>query len=224
MSKLLYFLIKEFKLAPKKSGLEERDEQNSAYREGAEGWKSDKARTRLKQGITKQTQKKIWAKEETVSKITQSDGEISSFGSSAICSKGWRNKRQPRLLYWAMEFRLAAMLPLRTQRRSWPVLNKAGIVTLTLWAENVDPLEVQTVAVNGKAVIAKNGLVFRTTSVFLAFVPVLWLQGHCPVLDWRKGQQNFGRRSPWPSAVISIFVHGKTSLTDGMAGRELGGS
>ena len=49
---------------------------------------------------------------------------------------------------------------------------KAGIVTLALCTKRVDTLKAETVPVNGKPVIVRNGLVFRAAPVFPAVVPV----------------------------------------------------
>ena len=54
---------------------------------------------------------------------------------------------------------------------------EAGIVALTFRPQGVSPLEIETAAVNGKAVIVWNGLVFRAASVILPVVPVLVVTG-----------------------------------------------
>ena len=50
---------------------------------------------------------------------------------------------------------------------------KAGIISLTLRSQRVDPLEIQAITVDGKAVIVRNGKVLCTTTVFLTIIPVL---------------------------------------------------
>ena len=60
---------------------------------------------------------------------------------------------------------------------------EAGIVTLTLCTQGVCSLETEAATVNGKSVVIGNGFIFRAAPVFLAVVPVLWLQGQTPVLD-----------------------------------------
>lgn len=87
------------------------------------------------------------------------------------------------------------------------------IVTFTLRPQGVSPFKVETAAVNGKPVIIGNGLVFCAAPVFLAVVPVLWLQGQTPVLDWRNGQQYFWRVRPLSVVLPSLCMASPAAQT-----------
>lgn len=61
-----------------------------------------------------------------------------------------------------------------------------------------------------------------TTPVFLAIVPVFVVAGILTNLGLTKGKAKFLAQVAMTIGSFSIFVHGKASLTDGMAGKELG--
>ena len=83
---------------------------------------------------------------------------------------------------------------------------EVGIVALTLRPQGLSPFKIETAAVNGESVIVWNGLVFRAVPVFLPLFQFLWLQGQTPVLDWRKGQQNFWRVRPLSVVLPSLCI------------------
>lgn len=97
---------------------------------------------------------------------------------------------------------------------------KAGVVTLTFGPESVSSLKGKTGAVNGKTVVIGNSDILGAAAVFLAIVPVLVVTGTGRRCGLPERAAEF---LTCPSSVggFSIFVHGKPSGTDGMAGRKL---
>lgn len=76
-----------------------------------------------------------------------------------------------------MEFKLAALLALRTQRRFRPEALEAGIISFAFRSQGIGSLEGEIRLVNGKPVVSGDRLVFGAASVFLSVVPVfqfLW--------------------------------------------------
>lgn len=51
---------------------------------------------------------------------------------------------------------------------------------------------------------------------FLPLFQFLWLQGQQPVWDWRKGQQNFWRKPPWPSEVFPSLCMARPASQTGL--------
>lgn len=95
---------------------------------------------------------------------------------------------------------------------------EARIVTLALCTQGVCSLETEAATVNGKSVVIGNGFIFRAAPVFLAVVPVLWLQGQTLVLDWRNGQQYFWRVRPLSVVLPSLCMANPASQTGLPAG------
>ena len=97
---------------------------------------------------------------------------------------------------------------------------KAGVVTLTFGTKSVSSLEGKAVTVNGKTVIIRNGNILGAAPVFLAVVPVFVIAGAGRgfglterAAEFLAGSAVFGG--------LSILIHSKPSVTDGMAGRKL---
>jgi hypothetical protein len=101
-----------------------------------------------------------------------------------------------------------------------PIGFKTGIITLTFRPQCIEPLEVQTAAVNGKPVIRGNGLVFGTAPVPFAVLPILV-----------AARAFLSFRLPKRAAVFlagtaivrgfTILVHGKSRFADGIAHGEI---
>ena len=98
---------------------------------------------------------------------------------------------------------------------------KAGVITLTLCTQGIDTLKMQAFPVNGKSVVCWNGLIPGTAPVFFPLFQFLWLQGHAPVLDWRKGQQNFCRVRLLSVVLPSLCIASPASQIKLPAGRAL---
>lgn len=83
---------------------------------------------------------------------------------------------------------------------------KAGIVPLTFGTQSVSLLELMAFPFNGKMVVGGNGFVLDAAPFFLSLFQFLWLQGQQPVLDWRKGQQNFWHPRPLSKILLSLCM------------------
>ena len=57
---------------------------------------------------------------------------------------------------------------------------EAGVVAFALCTQSIDPLETQTVAVDGETAVVGNGLVLCAAAVFSAVVPVFVVAGALP--------------------------------------------
>ncbi len=100
---------------------------------------------------------------------------------------------------------------------------ETGVIAFAFGAQGVDAFETQTVSVDGKAVIRRNGFVLDTTLVFSAIIPFWVVTGTGTGLGVTERAAVF-----LPDSVVvkgsSILAHGKTGITNGCAcGKELRG-
>ena len=96
---------------------------------------------------------------------------------------------------------------------------EAGIVTLTLRPQGVNPLKIEAAAVNGKSVIIGNGLVFRAAPVFLSVVPMLVAAGTRARFGLTEGAAVFLAGTPIVGD-FSVLVHSQPGLADRITGRK----
>ena len=109
-------------------------------------------------------------------------------------------------------------MPLWTQRRALLFgIFEAGIVTLTFCAKRVDVLKTETVPVNRKPVIVRNGLVFGATPVFPAVVPIFVDARAFTGFGVSEGAAVFLLQAAFTSR-LSVFKHSETGITDRIAG------
>ena len=96
---------------------------------------------------------------------------------------------------------------------------KAGIVTLALCTKCIDTTKTETVPVNGKPVIVRNGLVFRATPVLFAVVPVFVVARAFTGFGISEGTAVFLSQATFASR-FTVFLHGEAGFTDRIAGSE----
>ena len=96
---------------------------------------------------------------------------------------------------------------------------EARIVTLTLRPQGVSPFKRKAAAVNGKPVVIRNGLVFRTASVFLAIVPVFVVTRANTDFGLTERAAVFLAGTPIVSC-FAVLVHSQPSRADRITGRK----
>lgn len=99
---------------------------------------------------------------------------------------------------------------------------KAGIIAFTFSTQSISPLEAGTIPVNGKAVVRRNGFVFRTALIFLAVVPVFVVTRASPRFRVAEWAAKFLTDTVFiPVKNFPVLSHGKASLTDDTARGQL---
>ena len=98
---------------------------------------------------------------------------------------------------------------------------ETGIVRLTLGTQRIDGFERDRSAVNGKAVVVRNGDVFGAATVFLAVVPAFVITGTDGI--GRMGTLKGTAKLLTGASMFREFtipMHGKTGIADGISNRE----
>ena len=98
---------------------------------------------------------------------------------------------------------------------------ETGVIPFALGSQSVDTLKTQAVAVNGKPIIVGNGLVFGTTPVFLAVVPVFVIAGTLARFGLAEGTAEFLAQAAVTIGCFAILVHGKAGVADQIADGQL---
>lgn len=99
---------------------------------------------------------------------------------------------------------------------------ETGVVPLALGAQRVNAFEAEAFAVDGEAVVVRQGFIFGATAVLLSVIPVL-------VVAWTIAGFGIAERTAelLPQSTLTtrfaVFMHGEASFADGIAGREPGG-
>ena len=98
---------------------------------------------------------------------------------------------------------------------------KAGVVTFTFRAQGISAIEAGGSPVNGKSVSIRNGTVFGASSVFPAVVPVFMVTGTTTGFGLAERAAKFLAQAAMTIGCLTVFVHSKARIANGIAGREL---
>ena len=99
---------------------------------------------------------------------------------------------------------------------------EAGVIPLTFRAQGVGSFELQALAVDGEAVVVRDGPVLGTAAVLLAVVPVFVVAGALAGLGIAE-RTTILLPSPSFASRLAVLVHGQTRVADGVARGKLGG-
>ena len=97
---------------------------------------------------------------------------------------------------------------------------EAGVVTFAFGAQGIRAFEVGAVPVNGKSVGIWDSFVFGAASVFLAIVPVFVVTGAAVGFGLAERTTELLARTAMAIGSLTIFVHGKAGVAEGIAGRK----